>query len=97
MAETALALKDEQDQPKEYPILWWTKWFGETREEGRIINNCGLPYTCKFTLDRNRFNESKVIIFHAPSFRPLDIPNLDDVKSGKKALLLNTRKFLPSN
>ncbi|KAF9296175.1 Alpha 1,3 fucosyltransferase [Linnemannia elongata] len=90
MAETALALKDEQDQPKEYPILWWTKWFGETREEGRIINNCGLPYTCKFTLDRNRFNESKVIIFHAPSFRPLDIPNLDDVKSGKKALLLNT-------
>ncbi|KAK3835938.1 MAG: hypothetical protein JOS17DRAFT_526314 [Linnemannia elongata] len=90
MAETNPALQDQQNQPKEYPILWWTKWFGETREEGRVINNCGLPYTCKFTLDRNKFDESKVIIFHAPSFFTIDDPTVDKAKADGKALLLNT-------
>lgn len=94
MAETNPALQDQQNQPKEYPILWWTKWFGETREEGRVINNCGLPYTCKFTLDRNKFDESKVIIFHAPSFFTIDDPTVDKAKADGKALLLNTRKYL---
>ncbi|KAF9156830.1 Alpha 1,3 fucosyltransferase [Linnemannia schmuckeri] len=89
MAEITSALQERQDQPKEYPILWWTTWFGETLEEGRIINNCGLPYSCKFTLDRNWYNDSKIIIAHAPSFQ-FDFPYLDDVKSGRKALLLNT-------
>ncbi|KAG0275020.1 hypothetical protein BGZ97_010397, partial [Linnemannia gamsii] len=90
MAMTINALAERQDQSKEYTILWWTLWFGETREEGRVIDACGLPYTCKFTLDRTRYNETKVIIVHGPSFRASDVPNLDDVKSGKKALLLNT-------
>lgn len=91
MPTSANALQERQDQPKEYPILWWTLWFGETREEGRIIDNCDLPYTCKFTLDRAKYNDSKVIIVHAPGFQ-FDFPYVDDIKSGKKALLLNTRK-----
>ncbi|KAG0296649.1 Alpha 1,3 fucosyltransferase [Linnemannia gamsii] len=89
MPTTTNALQERQDQAKEYPILWWTKWFGETREEGRIIDDCGLPYTCKFTLDRTKYNDSKIIIVHAPGFR-FDFPYVDDIKSGKKALLLNT-------
>ncbi|KAF9285148.1 hypothetical protein BGZ88_009645 [Linnemannia elongata] len=89
MAEITNAVKEQQDQPKQYPILWWTTWFRQTIEEGRIINNCGLPYSCKFTLDRKLYDESKIIIAHAPSFQ-FDFPHLDDVKSGRKALLLNT-------
>ncbi|KAF9151967.1 Alpha-(1,3)-fucosyltransferase 11 [Linnemannia schmuckeri] len=80
------ALQERQHQPKKTSILWW---FGKAREEGRVINNCGLPYSCKFTLDRNWYNDSKIIIAHAPSFQ-FDFPYLDDVKSGRKALLLNT-------
>ncbi|KAH7050839.1 hypothetical protein BKA57DRAFT_459667 [Linnemannia elongata] len=83
-------LDHDQDQAKEYPVLWWTKWFGESVEDGRIINFCGLPYTCRFTLDRSKYDEAKVIIVHASSFEPNDVPNLKDVKSGKKALVLNT-------
>ncbi|KAF9340740.1 Alpha-(1,3)-fucosyltransferase 11 [Linnemannia elongata] len=89
MAEITNAVQGRQDQPKQYPILWWTTWFRQTVEEGRIINNCGLPYSCKFTLDRNLYDESKIIIAHAPSFQ-FDFPHLHDVKSGRKALLLNT-------
>ncbi|KAF9899494.1 hypothetical protein EC991_008793 [Linnemannia zychae] len=84
-----IALEQRQDQPKEYPVLWWTTWFGDTIEEGRIINNCGLPYTCRFTLDRTKYDDSKVIIAHAPTFK-FDFPHVDDVKSGKKAFVLNT-------
>ncbi|KAF9156831.1 hypothetical protein BG015_000621 [Linnemannia schmuckeri] len=90
MAGNTNAVQERQDQPKEYPVLWWTKWFGETIEEGRVIDFCGLPYTCKFTLDRTRYDEAKVIVVHASSFEPNDVPNLHDVKSGKKALVLNT-------
>ena len=98
MAANANALQERQDQdldqPKEYSVLWWTKWFGETIEEGRVIDFCGLPYTCKFTLDRTKYDETKVVIIHASSFEPNDVPNLRDVKSGKKALVLNTGKQL---
>ncbi|KAK3835915.1 MAG: hypothetical protein JOS17DRAFT_735469 [Linnemannia elongata] len=89
MAEITNVVQEEQDPPKQYPILWWTTWFGQTLEDGRIINNCGLPYSCRFTLDRNQYDESKIIIAHAPSFE-YDFPHLDDLKSGRKALLLNT-------
>ncbi|KAG9070084.1 hypothetical protein KI688_009415 [Linnemannia hyalina] len=89
MAEITNAVQERQDQSKQYPILWWTTWFGQTGEEGRVIDNCGLPYSCKFTLDRNQYDESKIIIAHAPSFQ-FDFPHLDDLKSGRKALLLNT-------
>ncbi|KAG0311129.1 Alpha 1,3 fucosyltransferase, partial [Linnemannia gamsii] len=90
MAEmTDIALEGRQDQPKEYPVLWWTLWFGETVEEGRIIDKCGLPYTCKFTLDRTKYDDAKVIVVHASSFE-FDFPYVNDVKSGKKALVLNT-------
>jgi hypothetical protein len=92
MAEmTDIALEGRQDQPKEYPVLWWTLWFGETVEEGRIIDKCGLPYTCKFTLDRTKYDDAKVIVVHASSFE-FDFPYVNDVKSGKKALVLNTGK-----
>ncbi|KAF9116975.1 hypothetical protein BGW39_002518 [Mortierella sp. 14UC] len=90
MTETTNAVQKRQDQPKEYPILWWTKWFGQTKEEGKVVDYCGLPYTCKFTLDRSKYDQAKVIIIHASSFKPKDVPNLEDVKSGAKALVLNT-------
>lgn len=97
MAEVTNILQEQQEKPKEYPILWWTKWFGQTIEEGQVVNYCGLPYTCKFTLDRTRYDETKVIIIHAMSFDPSDVPNLGDVKSGKKALVLNTRKWVSNS
>ncbi|KAF9547350.1 Alpha-(1,3)-fucosyltransferase 11 [Mortierella hygrophila] len=89
MAEIISALEERQEA-KEYPILWWTEWFHERVEEGKVVNYCGLPYTCKFTLDKAKYDETKVVIIHASSFEPSDVPNLHDVKSGKKALVLNT-------
>ncbi|KAF9177346.1 hypothetical protein BGZ49_005668, partial [Haplosporangium sp. Z 27] len=77
-------------QLKEYPILWWTKWFGQTYEEGKIVDYCGLPYTCKFTLDRSKYDQAKVIVFHALQFPSNDIPSIQDVKVGKKSWVLNT-------
>ncbi|KAG0377141.1 Alpha-(1,3)-fucosyltransferase 11 [Mortierella sp. AD032] len=90
MAMTTNIVEERQDQPKEYPILWWTKWFNLPKYEGQVVNYCDLPYTCKFTLDRSRYDDVKVIIIHASSFKPKDVPNLDDIKSGSKALVLNT-------
>lgn len=80
----------DQGHQKEYPVLWWTMWFKETGEEGRVIDFCGLTYTCRFTLDRSKYDEAKVIIIHASDFNPNDVPSIEDVKSGKKALVLQT-------
>ena len=91
MAEITNALQERQEA-KEYPILWWTEWFHQRIEEGKVVDYCGLPYTCKFTLDKAKYDETKVVIIHASSFEPNDVPNLQDVKSGKKALVLNSRK-----
>ncbi|KAF8976882.1 hypothetical protein BGZ46_007887 [Entomortierella lignicola] len=77
-------------QLKEYPILWWTKWFGQTYEEGKVVDYCGLPYTCKFTLDRSKYDQARVIVFHALQFPSNDIPSIQDVKVGKKSWVLNT-------
>ncbi|KAG0369191.1 glycosyltransferase family 10-domain-containing protein [Gamsiella multidivaricata] len=78
------------EQPKEYPILWWTQWFRTTTEEDKVVDYCGLPYTCRFTLNRSKYDEAKVIVFHAPSFDPHDVPSIEDVKTGKKSWVLNT-------
>ncbi|KAG0042823.1 Alpha 1,3 fucosyltransferase [Gryganskiella cystojenkinii] len=80
----------ERQEAKEYPLLWWTEWFHSTVEEGKIVDYCNLPYTCRFTLDKAKYDETKVVIIHASSFEPNDVPNLLDVKSGKKALILNS-------
>ncbi|KAG0325625.1 Alpha-(1,3)-fucosyltransferase 11 [Podila humilis] len=78
--------------PKEYPILWWTRWFDSTREEGIVVNNCGVPYTCKFTLDRSKYDEAKVIVYHGSRFNPDDISSIEDVKAGKKSWVLETQE-----
>ena len=92
MEEITSALQELQ-AAKEYPLLWWTQWFRSNIEEGKVVDYCGLPYTCRFTLDKAKYDESKVVIIHASSFEPNDVPNLLDVKAGKKALILNTRKW----
>ncbi|KAF9405329.1 Alpha-(1,3)-fucosyltransferase 11, partial [Podila epigama] len=79
---------------KEYPLLWWTKWFDETWEEGKVVDYCGLPYTCRFTLDRSVYDETKVVIFQASRFKAHDVPSISDVKSGEKAWVLNTHGTL---
>lgn len=91
--EVSTSALQKRQQVKEYPLLWWTEWFHSTIEEGKVVDYCGLPYTCRFTLDRAKFNESKVVIFHASRFEYSldDYPNLLDVRAGKKALILNTR------
>ncbi|KAG0077307.1 Alpha-(1,3)-fucosyltransferase 11 [Linnemannia elongata] len=91
MAENTNALEERQGA-KEYPILWWTEVFYERLEEGKVVDYCGLPYTCKFTLDRTKYDETKVIIIHGSSHElyPNNVPNLHDVKSKKKALVLST-------
>ncbi|CAO3565338.1 unnamed protein product [Mortierella alpina] len=88
----AEAPQDNQQQgdAKEYPILWWTRWFRQTIEEGKVVDYCGLPYTCRFTLDRSKYDDAKVIVIHASSFDPNDFPSIEDVQSGRKALVLNT-------
>ncbi|GJJ75016.1 hypothetical protein EMPS_07374 [Entomortierella parvispora] len=83
----------ERQEAKEYPLLWWTEWFHVRIEEGKVVNYCGLPYTCRFTLDRAKYDESRVIIVHASSFDPDNMPNLHDVKTAKKALILNTLEW----
>ncbi|KAF9565491.1 Alpha 1,3 fucosyltransferase [Mortierella alpina] len=88
---TAQALQDrQQGDTREYPILWWTKWFKQTIEEGKVVDYCGLPYTCRFTLDRSKYDEAKVVVIHASSFDPKDVPSIEDVQSGRKAWVLNT-------
>ncbi|KAG0045497.1 Alpha 1,3 fucosyltransferase, partial [Gryganskiella cystojenkinii] len=72
---------------KEYPILWWTKWFGEDRYEGMLADQCGLPYSCKNTLDRTRYKDSPVVVFH--DWDPKDLPPLKDVHDNTKAWVLN--------
>ncbi|GJJ75009.1 hypothetical protein EMPS_07367 [Entomortierella parvispora] len=89
MEQISSALQERQET-KEYPLLWWTEWFRSRIEEGKVVDYCGLPYTCRFTLDKAKYDESKVVIIHASSFKPNDVPNRLDVKSGKKALILNT-------
>ncbi|KAF9950178.1 Alpha 1,3 fucosyltransferase [Mortierella alpina] len=79
-----------QGNTTEYPILWWTTWFGHSVEEGKVVDYCGLPYTCRFTLDRSKYDKTKVVVIHAPDFNPEDVPNIDHVQSGQKALVLNT-------
>ncbi|KAI7832806.1 hypothetical protein BC939DRAFT_6563 [Gamsiella multidivaricata] len=73
---------------KEYPIIWWTKWFDTDRYEGMMTDDCGLPYTCRHTLDRSKYNEAKVIVFH--DWNPRDLPPLQDVHDSKKSWVLNT-------
>ncbi|KAF9080953.1 Alpha-(1,3)-fucosyltransferase 11 [Mortierella sp. AD031] len=76
---------------KEYPILWWTPWFDTDRYEGEgLMDNCGLPYNCRHTLDRSKYDESKVVVFHEPDWDSNDLPPLQDVHDGKKAWVLNT-------
>ncbi|KAF9208542.1 hypothetical protein BGZ59_010596 [Podila verticillata] len=79
------------DVRKQYPILWWTPWFTDRKKwEGVVVDNCDLPYTCKFTLDRSVYDEAKVIVYHGSAFQPKDVSSIDDVKSGKKAWVLET-------
>ncbi|GJJ74907.1 hypothetical protein EMPS_07265 [Entomortierella parvispora] len=72
---------------KEYPILWWTRWFGEDRYEGMVTDQCGLPYTCKHTLDRSRYADSRVVVFH--DWDPHDLPPVKDAQNNVKAWVLN--------
>ncbi|KAG0030027.1 hypothetical protein BGZ81_003129 [Podila clonocystis] len=81
------------DVRKEYPILWWTPWFTDTNKwEGVVVDNCDLHYTCKFTLDRSRYDDARVIVYHGSAFNPKDVSPIDDVKSGKKAWVLETQE-----
>lgn len=81
------------DVKKQYPILWWTPWFtNRNKWEGVVVDNCDLPYTCKFTLDRSVYDEAKVIVYHGSAFNPKEVSSIDDVKSGKKAWVLETGK-----
>ncbi|KAI1294997.1 Alpha 1,3 fucosyltransferase [Mortierella claussenii] len=68
---------------KQYVILWWTKWFDEDRYEGQVIDQCGLPYTCKSTLDRTQYDNSNLIVFH--DWHPKDLPPKEDAINNKKA------------
>ncbi|KAF9281172.1 hypothetical protein BGZ68_006809 [Mortierella alpina] len=73
---------------KEYPILWWTQWFHTDRYEGMVTDNCGLPYSCRHTLDRTKYTDAKVVVFH--DWDPKDLPPVQDVHDNKKAWVLNT-------
>ena len=76
--------------PKEYPVLWWTPNYGSDRYDNYLVNKCGLPYTCKMTMDRTKYNESPLVIFQQWSLRPEELPPKEDVRSGKKAWVLNS-------
>ncbi|KAG0248027.1 Alpha 1,3 fucosyltransferase [Mortierella polycephala] len=78
------------DTKKEYPIVWWTKWFNKYRYEGMMTDDCGLPYNCRHTLDRSKYNEAKVIVFHESDWNPKDLPPLQDVHDSKKSWVLNS-------
>ncbi|KAG0208533.1 hypothetical protein BGX28_000537 [Mortierella sp. GBA30] len=75
------------DVGKEYLILWWTEWFHTDRYEG-MIDDCGLPYTCRHTLDRTKYDNAKVVVFL--DWDPSDLPPLKDVHKSNKAWVLNT-------
>ncbi|KAF9986259.1 Alpha-(1,3)-fucosyltransferase 11 [Modicella reniformis] len=75
-AALELVSRTMADQGKEYFILWWSKWFDTDRYEGRLTNDCGLPYTCRHTLDRSKYNESKVIVYH--DWNSKDLAPLND-------------------
>ncbi|RCI06298.1 Alpha 1,3 fucosyltransferase [Rhizopus stolonifer] len=55
-------------------IIYWTTWFGEKQWEGYNIDNCGLPYTCQFTHDRDRATNTSVYVFHASDLTKKDMP-----------------------
>ncbi|KAF9102690.1 Alpha 1,3 fucosyltransferase [Mortierella sp. AM989] len=84
------------DAKKEYPIVWWTKWFNEDQYEGVMTDDCGLPYNCRHTLNRSKYNEAKVIVFHETDWNPKDLPPLQDVHESKKAWVQNTGKLCVS-
>ncbi|KAF9580968.1 Alpha-(1,3)-fucosyltransferase 11 [Lunasporangiospora selenospora] len=77
---------------KEYPILWWTDWFWRKEFEGRVIDFCGLPYTCKMTHDRSIYKDTSTLIFHASVFELAtgDTPPLEDSLRPKKAWIMKT-------
>ncbi|KAG0372768.1 hypothetical protein BGX24_012599 [Mortierella sp. AD032] len=88
---------------KEYPLLWWGK--DELRQfNGRVVDNCNLPYTCRHTqynpytepIEQSKYDESPIIfvsIYQADDSisafnKPVDLPPLKDVDAGKKAWIL---------
>lgn len=82
---------------KEYPILWWTPWFDNyDRYNNLIVDDCGLEYNCRHTLDRTVYDQAKLIVFHASViklpgfFKEGDLPPLEDIDSGEKAWVFNT-------
>lgn len=84
-------------EKKEYPILWWTPWFNNyDRYNNFMVDNCGLEYNCRQTLDRTVYDEAKLIVFHEsvikiPGFsKQGDLPPLEDIDSGEKAWVYNT-------
>ncbi|KAG0030028.1 Alpha-(1,3)-fucosyltransferase 11 [Podila clonocystis] len=77
------------DVKKEYSILWWAPWFNDPQVfEGVVVDNCDLPYTCKFTHNRDVYDEAKIIVYHGTAFNPKDTSRIEDVKSGNKAWVL---------
>ncbi|KAF9916786.1 hypothetical protein BX616_002825, partial [Lobosporangium transversale] len=73
---------------KEYTLLWWTKWFDQDRYEDVIVDNCGLPYTCRNTLDRSKYKDARLILFH--DWHPNDLPPRKDVDNNSKAWVRNS-------
>ncbi|KAF9969783.1 hypothetical protein BGZ73_007699 [Actinomortierella ambigua] len=79
------------ETPREYLLLWWTGWFDEYPFENRLIENCGLPYQCRMTHDRSKYNQAKVILFHAQNvYSSLPLPDEQDTLKGEKAWVLNS-------
>ncbi|KAG0210189.1 Alpha3-fucosyltransferase [Mortierella sp. NVP41] len=82
--------------PKEYPILWWTLVYDEDRYDNYLIDQCGLPYNCKMTLNHSYYDQSPLIIMQQwqiprNEFIPRNtLPPKDHVLSGKKAWVLNS-------
>ncbi|KAF9942839.1 Alpha-(1,3)-fucosyltransferase 11 [Mortierella alpina] len=84
-------------EKKEYPILWWTPWFGDyDRYNNLMVDNCGLEYKCRHTLNRTIYDQAKLIVFHEsvikiPGFsHEGDLPPLQDIDSGDKAWVYQT-------
>ncbi|KAF9167252.1 Alpha-(1,3)-fucosyltransferase 11 [Actinomortierella ambigua] len=79
---------------KEYPILWWTTWFWRNQFEGRVVDFCGLPYTCRMTHDRSVYKDTSTVIFHASMFEldTKDTPPLEDAVLPKKAWIVITEE-----